>query len=62
MAGLTSSFNFNEEERNTKMNNMWRTGQVPMEVNVMPGSCLTNLTMKMSKPCYLRIAVSSAGS
>ena len=37
MAGLTSSFNFNEEERNTKMNNMWRTGQVPMEVKAMPG-------------------------
>ena len=37
MAGLTSSFNFDEEERNKKLNDMWRTGQVPMEINEMPG-------------------------
>ena len=37
MAGLTSSFNFKSEERNMKTNEMWRTEQVPMEVNVMTG-------------------------
>ena len=34
---LTSSLNFDEKERNKKLNDMWRTGQVPMEVNTMPG-------------------------
>ena len=37
MAGLTSSFNFKSGERNMKTNEMWRTGQVPMEVNMMTG-------------------------
>ena len=37
MEGLTSSFNFNDEERNLKTNKMWRTGQFPMEVNAMLG-------------------------
>ena len=34
---LRSSLNFDEEERNKKLTDMWRTGQVPMEVNTMPG-------------------------
>ena len=37
MAGLTSSFNFDSEERNTKSNEMWKTGKVLIEVNAMPG-------------------------
>ena len=34
---LRISLNFDEEERNKKLTDMWRTGQVPMEVNTMPG-------------------------
>ena len=37
MAGLKTSYNFMPEERNTRKDEMWKTGQVPMEVNAMPG-------------------------
>ena len=37
MASLKNSYTFETEGENTRTEEMWRTGQVPMEVNAMPG-------------------------
>ena len=37
IASLKNSYTFEIEGKNTRTDNIWRTGQVPMEVNTMPG-------------------------
>ena len=37
MAGLKNLFVFENKGKNTRTDEIWRTGQVPMKVNMMPG-------------------------
>ena len=40
MAGLRSTYSFETELKSTKTNVMWKRGQVPKDVNTMPGLVL----------------------